>query len=46
MFVVVLKERKWVGIRLGAWNLKEILQTLSGLVAQLLIGLGAELKIW
>jgi hypothetical protein len=31
---------------LGAWNLKEISQTLLGLVAKLLNGLGVELKIW
>jgi hypothetical protein len=46
MFVVLLKEWKWVGIVLGAWNLREISQTLFGLVTQLLTGLGVELKIW
>ncbi len=46
MFVELLKEWKWVGIVLGAWNLREVSQTLVGLVAQLLTGLGAELKIW
>jgi hypothetical protein len=31
---------------LGAWNLKEISQTLSGLVSQLFIGLGVKFGIW
>jgi hypothetical protein len=30
---------------LGAWNLKEISQTLSSLVAQLLTSLNVELRI-
>jgi hypothetical protein len=46
MFIVLLKEWKWIGIMLGAWNLREISQTLSGLVAQLLTNLNAELRIW
>jgi hypothetical protein len=35
-----------VGIVLGIWSLKEISQTLSGLVAQLTTGLTANLRIW
>jgi len=31
---------------LGPWNLKEISQTLSSLVAQLIISLAAKLGIW
>jgi hypothetical protein len=46
MFVVLLKEWKWIGIVLGAWNFRETPQTLLGLVAQLLIGLGGEPNIW
>jgi hypothetical protein len=43
MFVVVLKEYKWIGIVLRAWNLREISQTLLGLVAQLFISLGVDI---
>ncbi len=35
-----------VGIMLGAWCLREISQTLSGLVTQLTTGLHAKLRIW
>jgi len=45
MFVVVLNEWKWVGIVLGAWNLKEISQILSSLVAQLFTDLITKLGI-
>ncbi len=38
--VVVLKEWKWIGIMLGAWSLREILQTLLALV-----DLAVELRI-
>jgi hypothetical protein len=31
---------------LGAWNLREISQTLSGLVSQHITSLGAKLGIW
>jgi hypothetical protein len=33
MFVGVLKEWKWIGVVLGVQNLREISQTLLGLVA-------------
>jgi len=33
---------EWIGIMLGAWNFRGISQTLSGLVAQFVIGLGVE----
>jgi hypothetical protein len=46
MIVVLLGKWNWVGVVLGVWNLKEISQTLSGLVAQLFNGLGVELEIW
>jgi hypothetical protein len=46
MFVVLLKEWKWIRIMLGAWGLREISQTPSGSVAQLLAGLGANPIIW
>jgi len=46
MIMVLLKEWKWVGIVLGAWNFKEISQDLSGFVAQLFTNLGAKLEIW
>jgi hypothetical protein len=46
MIVVLLKEWKWVGIVLGAWNLREITQDLLGFVAQIFTDLGAELGIW
>ncbi len=41
--MILLKEWKWVGRVLGAWNLNEILQTLSGFVTQLFIDLNAKL---
>jgi len=34
MFVIFLKEWKWIGIVWGVWNLRETSQTLLGLVAQ------------
>jgi hypothetical protein len=46
MIVVLLKEWKWIGIVLGAWNLKEISQDLLGFVALLFTNLGAKLGIW
>jgi len=36
MIVALLKEWKGVGMVLGAWNLREISQTFSGFVAQLI----------
>jgi len=32
MIIIPLKEWKWVGVVLGAWNLKEISQDLSSFV--------------
>ncbi len=46
MFVVLLKEWKWVKIMLGAWNFRNISQTLLGLVTQLLTSLGVGPRIW
>jgi len=46
MLMVLLKEWKWVGIILGAWNLKEISQDLSGFVTQFFIDLGVKLGSW
>jgi hypothetical protein len=45
MVIIILKEWKWVGIVVGAWNLRKNPQTLLGLVAQLLISLGVKLRI-
>jgi hypothetical protein len=46
MIRVLLKQWKWVGIILGAWNLKEMSQTFSGFVAQFFTDLGVKLGIW
>ncbi len=46
MIMVLLKEWKWVGIVLGAQNLREITQDLLGFVVQLSTDLGVELGTW
>jgi hypothetical protein len=44
MIIVPLKEWKWVGVDLEAWDLKKISQDLSGFVVQFLFYLGTKFE--